>query len=269
MKPQDAANSSGCRRQEGGGKVRMDADYFPLVDVTLHFGSTPAAVLSIRRGDTCEDSGRKLCNGSSTHHSVEPTTDWLGEFRRLANQTKIDTFELAHAACQARKSLPRGEWSKLWRCRNVPFSKRTGEALVRIGERFGIPNAQTSAHLPTQWTIVHQLARLPLEVIEHLIDQKAIHCGLSYEEAKELVAGILGRRSARVVCPRLAPRFRTLRAFLKAAAPRMNEAERNWLVAELREMASALTERPSANSNVQRRHFPVTGPVVTSQTLAL
>ena len=134
--------------RKGAGKPAWMLNYSQLV--------TPAAVLSSRTGDT-EDSGQKLCKGSPTHHSVEPATDWLGEFRRLANQTKIDTFELAHAACQARKSLPRGEWSKLWRCRNVPFSKRTREALVRIGERFGIPNAQTSAHLPTQWTILQVL----------------------------------------------------------------------------------------------------------------
>ena len=85
------------------------------------------------------------------------TLDWAAEFRRLANQCKADTFELANAACHARKALPRGEWSKLWRSGAVPFAKRTGEALVRIGLRFGIPNAQTSAHLPTQWTILQVL----------------------------------------------------------------------------------------------------------------
>jgi hypothetical protein len=202
---------------------------------------------------------KTLVNDSGGEVAVAPP-DWAVEFCRLANKAKPDTFELANAAYRARKALPRGEWSKLWRCGAVPFAKRTGEALVLIGLRFGIPNAQTSARLPTEWTILHQLARLPFSPIETLIAQKVIQPRLTYKQARDLVVTILGTRRPRSAQTRIQQQFGRLLDSVHEAGEQLNWADRAGLATQLRELASELTPcsvSAAAGELGRAIHFPV------------
>src|SRR5262245_954728 len=102
-------------------------------------------------------------------------THWLQEIRHLYALGKSHTFELAWAVYSGRESMARGEWSKLWRSGQAPFSKTRACMLRRIGERFEKPNVQTFERLPGEWSILYELSRLDPSTIQHLIGQGLIH----------------------------------------------------------------------------------------------
>ena len=77
----------------------------------------------------------------------------------------------------------------------MPFGRRKGYMLLRIANGLGWANVQTFAHLPTGWSILHQLARLDRQTLEQLIQQGFIHPKLTLREAKELVARLIGKRT--------------------------------------------------------------------------
>lgn len=201
--------------------------------------------------------------GSLALSELRPTgVDWAEEFRRLANQCKADTFQLANAAYWTRKRLAHGEWATLWRSATIPFSKTRGEALVQIGERFGIPSVQTSAHLPTEWTILHQLARLRMPLIEQLLAQKIIHPRLTFKQARDLVISILGTRSPRSACTRIQQQLRKLLNCVQEAGGQLSWSDRDGLATQLRALTRRLTKftAPSAPGELGSRviNLPVT-----------
>ena len=101
------------------------------------------------------------------------------------------TMRLARIVAQARRRLRHGEWSSLWKSEGMPFSKRKGEMLAVIGDRLAWVNAQSFAHLPTGWSVLYYLARLPRGRFESLLEEGAIHPKLTQKEAK----GFLGKSS--------------------------------------------------------------------------
>lgn len=123
---------------------------------------------------------------SQTRHR-RSLSDWVREISEAWALGASNTLHLARLVSQARQSLQYGEWSQLWRSRQV-FSKRKGEMLVTIGQALGRLDAQTSAQLPPAWNAVYYLARLGRSTVERLIAQGRIHPGLTLREARALLA---------------------------------------------------------------------------------
>jgi hypothetical protein len=169
-------------------------------------------------------------------------SDWVTEICRLFAQGKTSTLRLAHTVYSGKAKLRRGEWEQLWRSGTMPFSKTKGKMLVKIGQTFGGPNlanGQMFDHLPGEWSILHQLARLDLPTIKELIERQSIHPDLTFNQAKELVSSILGSPSARSprLRARVQQRLRNLRDSLHRTCARWRSADKCWLARELRKLS--------------------------------
>jgi hypothetical protein len=179
------------------------------------------------------------------------TTDWKAEIRTLFGQGKHSTFELAQAVSEAKEGLEHGEWTKLFRSGQIPFSKSKGAMLARIGKRFGTPNVQTFARLPAEWSILHQLARLDLPTIEDLTRKQRIHPDLTFSEARELVSGILGTRRPGSPRSKVCQRLRNLRDFLHETCAEWCPTDRHWVSGELRQLLDEFHEIPLSRTPAQ------------------
>src|SRR5262245_19129582 len=115
-------------------------------------------------------------------------SDWIGHITTVWARGAGSTLELAQVVWMARKRLPYGEWTRLWKTASLPFSKRKGEMLAVIGNRLGWVNAQTFAHLPWGWSALYHLAQLDRETFETLRKEGIIHPRLTLLEAKVLLA---------------------------------------------------------------------------------
>src|SRR5438093_13201095 len=110
--------------------------------------------------------GEEKANAPRFADSRKPTAaDWIAEIKRIWARGPASTLELARLICMIRHQLPRGEWTALWRSGEMPFGRRKGYMLLRIANGLGWANVQTFAHLPTGWSILHQLARLDRQTL--------------------------------------------------------------------------------------------------------
>ncbi len=149
----------------------------------------------------CFDAEKVVVRSTSSHRLASPghvpvekttpskltnTSDWIGQITRVWSRGGTQTMELARLVSTARKRMCYGEWTGLWQSGEMPFSKRKGEMLVRIGERMGEGDAQTIARLPTGWSVLYWLARLEWKTLKKLAGQGIVHPKLTLQEAKRL-----------------------------------------------------------------------------------
>jgi hypothetical protein len=153
--------------------------------------------------------------------------------------------ELARLVAKARDNLEYGEWSRLWRSGELPFSKRKGEMLVVIGQGVGGLDAQNSAHLPVAWTTLYCLARLGPSLITRLIDEGRVHPDLSLREAQALAAAQRLGGSHRKARPGIKGRLSRFAQFDRDSLPGWSAAERQLVRIELLRLADqvALSDR--------------------------
>lgn len=85
-------------------------------------------------------------------------------------------------------SMEHGQWSRLWRSQQLPFSKRKAEMLVIIGRGLGGTNAQTLARLPSGWNTLYYIAQFGQKSAERMITEGRIHPRLQLRQARELLA---------------------------------------------------------------------------------
>lgn len=164
--------------------------------------------------------------------------EWVSEINRLWARGPAYTIELGRTVAAAKRLLPRGAWSQLWKKPNgTPFRKRKGEMFVVIGKGLGHINAQTSAQLPGGWTILYQLALLDRPTLDKLINDGTIHPKLSLGEAEVLVAMFRGQPvegKAKKVNVKI--RLRKFREFVDSTLPDWSMNERQWAEQELLEI---------------------------------
>ena len=129
---------------------------------------------------------------------------WLREIRQCILRGKAQTMDLCRVVFGARRSLRHGEWTGLWRLKEAPFSKSKADKLARIGTWLKTLNAHTCEHLPAGWRILRVLSRLDAGTTAALVASGDIHVDLTFRQAEELVARILGTR------PRKEPSSTTL-----------------------------------------------------------
>lgn len=168
---------------------------------------------------------------------AQSVTDWIEKIRSFCEQEKSSTIELAKVVLTAKRKLHYGQWSQLWKCGRLPFSKRKAEMLVVIGRTFGSLDAQNSAHLPSAWNTLYYLALLECATLENLILDGIVHSGLRLKEAKELWAKFRGAQKSKARKPNLRGRFKKFRDFIQANSDSWSSQEQAWLRDELLQLA--------------------------------
>ena len=107
--------------------------------------------------------------------------------------------------------MEHGQWSRLWRSQQLPFSKRKAEMLVIIGRGLGGTNAQTLARLPSGWNTLYYIAQFGQKSAERMIAEGRIHPRLRLREARELLAGFMPELAKK--SPTSSPLMRRLACF--------------------------------------------------------
>jgi hypothetical protein len=185
------------------------------------------------------------------------TAHWADEIRKFADLEKSNTFDLARTIWSANKKLLRGEWSELWKSSNrLPFAKRTGEMFAVIGENLGNLHMHTCAHLPTGWTILYQLARLPRLLLEKLIADEVIHPAFKLAAARALVAKFVRHKTKGAPRPNLKLRLRGFRQFILASAGEWTDRERSMICETLQEIVRQLAA-PARSASFSLSHHPI------------
>jgi len=114
--------------------------------------------------------------------------DWTTEIQAAFAHGRANTLELARLVGAAKQRLRFGQWTRLWKSGQLPFSKRKGEMLVVIGQGLGSVDANNCAHLPTAWRTLYYLARLERSTLIERIAEGVIHPALTIQQAKILLS---------------------------------------------------------------------------------
>ena len=163
--------------------------------------------------------------------------DWENAIQQCCVRGTTHTLDLARIVFAARKALPRGEWARLWSEGRIAFSKRKAEMLAVVGKGLGNLNAQTFAHLPSGWSTLYYLARLARPLLNSLIADGTIHPALTLVDAKALLARFNGRPDQPAKCQNVRHRLRQFKHFVRATSETWNAVERDFVRAELQELA--------------------------------
>jgi len=193
-----------------------------------------------------------MANGRSESRSViaeNPVADWVAQIKSIWIRDRSATIDLAKIIFAARRKLHYGQWAQMWKCGQLPFSKRKGEMLALIGRGVGSLDAQNSAHLPSAWNTLYYLARLDRTVLEKLILDGTIHPALTLHEAKALAAKSNAGSKPRK--PNFRQRFKKFEAYLQANAENWPDADRNWARCELLRLADELSAETPGNNIAQ------------------
>jgi hypothetical protein len=129
--------------------------------------------------------------------------------------------------------LPYGGWSDLWRSDRVPFSKRQGEKLRRIGEVLGPLLAHVCAQLPCGSSSLYELARLGRATVEDLVRRHIVHPQLRSKEVIALVREILGQRKSPSKRLNLRQRLERLANFVADTLAQWTPEQRQFATTEL------------------------------------
>jgi hypothetical protein len=167
--------------------------------------------------------------------SARSLEQWILLFKKSWTRGAGSTLDLARTLCTARTSLRHGQWAELWRrgATEIPFSKRKGDMLVRIGETFRTANEQTSAHLPLGWNILHCIARLGLPLVERLIAEGRIHPRLTLNQAQDLLDQYGLRKAKRSQSSRVRQRVVRFVKFVQDNWPDLSEEDRRFTRGQL------------------------------------
>src|SRR5713226_1164534 len=113
----------------------------------------------------------------------EAVVTWAKRINSAWRRSTTSTLELAKEVHEARRKLPHGNWTRLWKSGRVGFSKSKGNRLNTIGQRLEDLSVQTSAHLPAGWSPLYHLALLDRATLEREIAAGTIHPGMTLRQA--------------------------------------------------------------------------------------
>jgi len=99
----------------------------------------------------------------------------------VAIESSVEQILIAGETLQAAQTrLGRGDWSRMFRghkdpiARPLPFGIRTAQRLMKISEVFSGSNATHVSCLPTAWSTLYELARLPEPILTRAFDEGQI-----------------------------------------------------------------------------------------------
>jgi hypothetical protein len=184
----------------------------------------------------CRERGHDV--GAGAQHGDRETDasvrDWIEEIRHAWARGPASALELARLVSAARNALPHGEWTALWKARNMPFGRSKAAMLLAIWNGLSWASVQTFGHLPAGWSILYELAKLDRATLQRLIEEEVVKPTLTLSVAKDLVAQLLGttlkKKSPRTI---LLEGLRRFENFLLAILPNCSPAEKQLARATL------------------------------------
>lgn len=114
--------------------------------------------------------------------------DLVAEVRKCATNALIWRILVGVKLRDHRDGLNSDDWNQLLKSGRLPFSARTAQMLVRIGEHKILSNMKRAHQFPDSVTVLNEIAALPLSVAEQALADGTIHPGTTLAEAKALVA---------------------------------------------------------------------------------
>ncbi len=215
-------------------------------------------VQNMKRFSQTDRSATAMFVASPKGQHDSPSVDvaeWASRINSVWAHGTTCTLELAKVVHTARRKLPHGEWTRLWKSYRVGFSKRKAEMLVVIGRSLNNLNAQTIAHLPAGWSILYRLALLDRATLEREIEAATIHPAMTLLQAKDLLAKFRGepahnhsrRRSVK-------QRLQTLDEFLASTLADWSSEDLELAEPELTRFAEAV--RAEAQQRLARTSQP-------------
>jgi hypothetical protein len=184
---------------------------------------------------TCGE--RRLMDSAAAGDRITLTVHWTDEIQQAWAKEGVNTLALARVVQSARRSLQRGDWSRLWELGEVPFSRRKAQMLLVIAKGLDRVNVQTFAQMPHGWSILYCLAQLTRTQLEDLIAEGLVHSRLKLSEARDLVRRFHSdkdRSSVKALNP--TRRLEKLEAFIAATLDDWSPKQREWARAKLQEI---------------------------------
>jgi hypothetical protein len=183
--------------------------------------------------------------------------DWANQIAILAANRKTSVIELGRVVHAARQSLGYGEWAKLWRSERIPFRKRQGDKLRRIGEVLGPLDAHVCAQLPCGSSSLYHLARLDCAAVQQLVQEGVIHPRLKPREVIALVAKRLGSPESETHQLNLKQRLHRLQQFVHETLPGWTSAHRRLAVESLSELIGLIRATFASHAVVANTASPL------------
>ena len=190
-----------------------------------------------------QEGGVQGCAGNPPCGSFEHWEQEILASHNSLNWSKpktIDVIVHARTVYHARRSLLRGEWTRLWTTGRLPWSLRKAQMLVVIGRELGELNMHTCACLPAGRRTLFYLAKLKRPHVEALIAEGGIHPMLTLAEARRLVAQFNGESDAKALRSNVRLRLRNFTDFVRETSVDWIAAERDFVESALREIVEEL-----------------------------
>jgi len=197
-------------------------------------------VQATRRASKAKPASRIVPRGPGRRSLANRPGDWANQIAILAANRKTSVIDLGRLVHAARQSLGYGEWAELWRSERIPFRKRQGDKLRRIGQVLGSLDAHVCAQLPYGSSSLYHLARMDCASIHRLVKEGAIHPRIKPREVIALVGKRLGSREPDTYRLNLRQRLDRLKHFVHKTLPGWTSAHRRLAVESLGELIDLL-----------------------------
>jgi hypothetical protein len=124
--------------------------------------------------------------------AARPVQDWIEEINLACGYCTSGVIETGDLLLQAKHDLPHGQWMSMFESGKLKFGPRMAQMHMAVARHPTLRNSKYFSDLPSAWSILHVLSKLPPEVVEQEILSGAIHPELRLREAQRLLQGQRG-----------------------------------------------------------------------------
>ena len=116
------------------------------------------------------------CGGNEVGHKAIVGSDpclWAERISSAWRKSAEAFIETGHLLNAAKEQLSHGDWLPL--VRELPFSERTAQMLMRIARDKRIANPQNISYLPPSWSVLHELTKLDDQTFSAMLREGSIN----------------------------------------------------------------------------------------------
>jgi len=111
---------------------------------------------------------------------AEVCDDWEDYARKINaahSRSVASVIEVGRLLIEAKEELDHGDFLRLFQGGTLPFGEDTAERLMRIAENKILSNSAHARILPTSWTTLFELTKLPTRNLQVAIQDGRVHRG--------------------------------------------------------------------------------------------
>lgn len=116
------------------------------------------------------------CGGHQVGHQANVGAApclWADRISAAWRKSAEAFIETGHLLNTAKEQLSHGDWMPL--VRELPFSERTAQMLMRIARDKRIANPQNISYLPPSWSVLHELTKLDDQTFSAMLSDGSIN----------------------------------------------------------------------------------------------